>query len=83
MPGIEYYCGDGLPLNSPREKGVEDHPRPSHLTINVKEYYRDFKAGVEKYYSDLKSEMKKDPLDRPLFNNFMKATVISSSHQFP
>jgi len=45
----------------------------SHLQLNfyVREYYRDFKKGVEKYYNELKDWRN----DNQILGNFLNATV--------
>ena len=80
-PGIVYNFGDSIRLDGHYDKGAVNFPPPDHLNFNVKEYYRDFKDGIEKYHSELRAEMKIEagPNQRPLFYNFMKATVIGIS----
>jgi hypothetical protein len=75
-PGIEYQFGDSIRLDGHYDKQAINYPTLEHLSFNIKEYYRDFKAGIAKYYLELKTEMKRGVFERPLFNNFMKATVI-------
>ena len=49
-------------------------PPPAHLNIYLKEYYRDFKEGVEKYYSQLLKEVETKETSQPLTLNFVRAT---------
>lgn len=76
-PGLEYIFGDSLPIDYPYKDGV-NYPGNNHLNIYLVEYYDDLRKGVDKYYSDLEAELKKDagPGQRPLNDNFYEATVI-------
>ena len=42
-----------------------------HINFHIREYYRDFKNGVIKYYTELKNYK----VNQSLFGNFLKATV--------
>lgn len=42
-----------------------------HINFHIREYYRDFKNGVIKYYTELKNYK----VNQSLFGNFLTATV--------
>jgi hypothetical protein len=78
-PGIEYVFGDSLPINFKREPNTQYYPFPDTINILVREYYRDFQKGVDKYYHKLEVEGKsligraRSDTEIPLYTNFMNA----------
>jgi hypothetical protein len=78
-PGLEYPSfGDPPTIQNVEGKTTITFGPHRHLNFHVKPYYWDFKNGVQKYYSELKAEMKKPagPGQWPLFEKFSDATVI-------
>ncbi|TLX83345.1 MAG: hypothetical protein E6K98_04915 [Thaumarchaeota archaeon] len=61
---------------SPQEGKFGIEITDGHLNFNLQEYYRDFKNGVNKYYTKLKNWKK----NQTTLGNFLKATVINFNH---
>jgi hypothetical protein len=76
-PGLQFSFGDSLPIDFPRTEAIH-YPAQNHLNIFLADYFEDFKHGVDRYYSDLKAELKNEagPGQRPLNDNFYEATVL-------
>lgn len=76
-PGLEYPLLGGAPYSTIKDRTLND-PTPRFLIFRVKEYYRDFRAGVEKYQSAIEAELAKEagPNQRPLCENFMNVITI-------
>lgn len=79
-PGIEYAFGDSLPIDYRRDPKTIYWPYPNTVNIWVREYFRDFKIAVEKYYLTLEEEGKsiigraRADKEIPLYSNFINAT---------
>lgn len=79
--GIEYTGYGDPPKMFEDENGMKtlkmSHPYRMHFYL--KEYYRDFKNAVEKYYTDLIEELKiGDAMEHVLNTNFHRAVVYGA-----
>lgn len=80
-PGLSYpYVDSGL-YNRMLTK-FPSYPLPRYVVIRPREYYRDFKNGVERYYSDLVESMnvkvmsEADFAKKDLATKFMNAMFV-------